>query len=59
MKKVEILKKNNNTADRNKIPSKIFVANAIANNLQLEEPFYFWTGIIVTESFLSLSRSYL
>ena len=39
------------------IPSKIFVANTIANNPQLEESFCFWAVIIVTGSFPSLSRS--
>ena len=46
-----------NSDSATEIPSKIHVANAVANNPQLEESFCFWTGIIVTESFPSLSRS--
>ena len=40
------------------ISSKIFVANATANNPQLEESFCFLAGIIVTESFPHQEVSY-
>ena len=46
-----------NSDSAGEIPSKIFFANAIANNPQLEESFCYWTGIIVTESFPTLSKS--
>ena len=40
------------------ISSKIFVANATANNPQLEESFCFLAGIIATESFPHQEVSY-